>query len=141
MKGLFTLIFVISFSTAFGQYVNQTKNLYSDKEGNLFVIASYTSTNGRMADRTIYLKSRNVNSKSKEMLTWTNGGLDQVERFLDQLMRGFDRGTGSTFQVNFMYVAHVEDTNTIKVNHKTGGVSYFNKTSIQRLQHALKGIE
>ena len=141
MKGFLAIVLIVSFNTAFGQYYNQTQNLYADKGGNLYVVASYTSTGGRMADRTIYLKSQNVNSKSREMLTWTNGSLREVDSFVSQLLRGFDRGVGSTFQVNYLYVAHVEDTNTIKVNHTMGGVSYFNKSRIQILQQALKGMK
>ena len=142
MKNAFIFFFLIVVSnTAFGQYYNQTKTIYSDKQGNLYVVASHTSTNLRVPDKTIYLKSQNVNSKSREMLIWTNGSLNEVDSFVSQLLRGFDRGVGSTFQINYIYVAHVEDANTIKVNHTMGGVSYFNKSRIQMLQQALKGME
>lgn len=142
MRKLLILVFLFSaITTVFGQYYNQTKKLYSDTQGNLFVVASYTSANMRVPDKTVYLKSQNVNSKSREMLTWTNGGFEQIDRFLSQLMDGFRKGVGSTFQINYRYVAHVEDASTIKVNHTMGGVSYFNKSRIQMLQKAIKGME
>lgn len=142
MKKLLTIAFLFtSLSTAFGQYYNQTQKLYSDTQGNLYVVASYTSTNRRVPDKTVYLKSQNVNTRSKEMLTWTNGGFEQIDRFLSQLMDGFSKGVGSTFQINYRYVAYVEDANTIKVNHSMGGVSYFNKSRIQMLQKAIKGMK
>lgn len=141
MRVLLSIVCLFSISTVFGQYSNQTKKVYEDKEGNLYVIASYTSTNMRMPDRTIYLKSRNTNSNSRDMLTWTNRGVGEVESFVDQLLKGFERGKGSTFQVNYIYVASVVDANTIKVNHQMGGVSYFNKSSLQKLKYALKGMK
>jgi hypothetical protein len=135
----FTLLFILN-GNVFAQYHNQTADIYSSKEGNLFVKASYTSTNNSRADRTIFLKSRNANSRSKDMLTWTNGGFNEVNTFINQLLVGLERGTGSTFQIGFMYSANVIDANNLKVYHKNGGYSFFNKTHMLLLKQAIKDI-
>ena len=125
-------------NTAFGQYVNQTGNVYSDKEGNLFVKVSYTSTNMSRSDRSIYLNTRNANSKSKEILTWTNGGYKEVNDFITQLINGLSRGPNASFQINYRYRASVIDSNNLKVYHTTGGFSYFNRTRMLLLLQAIK---
>lgn len=141
--GKFLLLFVmVSFSnTAFGQYVNQSSNVYSDKEGNLFVKVSYTSTNMSRSDRSIYLNTRNANSKSKDVLTWTNGGYKEVNDFITQLINGLSRGPNASFQINYRYRASVIDSNNLKVYHTTGGFSYFNRTRMLMLLQAIKNKE
>lgn len=75
------------------------------------------------------------------MLTWTNGGFREVNNFLNQLMKGFSYGKGTTFQVGFMYSASVVDSNNLKVIHKNGGFSYFNRTHMLLLQQAIKDMK
>lgn len=134
---ILTLLITLS-NTAFAQYVNSTSNVYSDKEGNLFVKVSYTSTNMSRSDRSIYLNTRNANSKSKDMLTWTNGGYKQVNEFITQLINGLGRGPNASFQVNYRYRASVIDSNNLKVYHTNGGFSYFNRTRMLLLLQAIK---
>lgn len=133
-----SLLFLFITSNALAQYTNQTADIYTSKEGNLYVKASYTSTNRSRADRTIFLKSRNVASKSRQMLVWTNGGFNEVNNFIDQLLAGLDRGTGTTFQIGFLHSANVIDANNLKVTNKNGGFSYFNKTHMLLLKQAIK---
>jgi hypothetical protein len=131
------VLIVLSTSGAYAQYVNQTAEIYGNKEGNMYVTASYTSTNGSRSDRTIYLKSRNVESKSRDMLTWTNGGIGQVNNFVDQLITGMSYNKGASFQVNFLHRAVVVDRDNIKLFHKNGGFSYFNRAHILLLKAAI----
>lgn len=135
---LVLMLLTTAYNTCFSQYVNQTSDVYSDKEGNLFVKASYTSTNRSMADRTIYLNTRNANSKSKDMLRWTNGGYKEVNEFITQLITGLSRGPNASFQINYRYRASVVDANNLKVYHTTGGFSYFNRTRMLLLLQAIK---
>lgn len=137
---ILTLLITLN-NTAFAQYVNSTSNVYSDKEGNLFVKASYTSTNMHRADRSIYLNTRNANSNSKDMLTWTNGGYKEVDEFITQLINGLSRGPNASFQINYRYRASVIDANNLKVYHTMGGYSYFNRTRMLLLLQAIRGKE
>lgn len=131
----------MNYGNAFAQYYNQTSDIYSNKEGNLYVKASYTSTNRSRADRTIFLKSRNAASKSRDMLTWTNGDYKEVNVFLDQLIIGLDRGAGARFQIGFLHSASVIDANNLKVFNKNGGFSYFNRTHMFLLKQAIKDLK
>ena len=142
MIKLLTISVLISLtSSAFAQYSNQTSKVYSDKEGNLFVKASYTSTNMHRADRSIYLNTRNANSNSKDMITWTNGGYKEVRAFITQLIDGLGKGPNASFQINYRYRASVVDTNNLKVYHTMGGYSYFNRTRMYLLLQAIKDKE
>ena len=138
---IFLSILLVLGSTAFAQYHNQTADIYASKEGNLYVKASYTSTNMSRADKTIYLKSRNVNSGSKDMINWTNGGYAEVRKFMYTLIDGLSKPQGTTFQVGYVHSANVMDTNNLKVMNTMGGFSYFNKTQMLLLLQAIKGKE
>lgn len=140
-KLLATALLLTLTSTAFAQYTNQTQNIYSSKEGNMYVKASYTSVNRSMADRTIYLNSRNANSRSKDMLTWTNGDFKDVRDFLKELIIGLDRGKDASFQIGYMHRASVMDANNLKVYHVSGGFSYFNKQHMFVLLQAIKDMK
>ncbi len=140
-KLLFTSFLFISSISAFAQYHNQTGDIYTSKEGNLYVKVSYTSTNRSLADKTIFLKSRNENSNSRDMLNWTNGGYEEVRTFMYQLIEGLNKPQGTTFQVGYMYSANVLDQNNLKVMNTLGGFSYFNKKQMFLLLQAIKGRE
>ena len=136
---IFLLILVSNF--AFGQYSNQTSDIYSSKTGNLYVKASYTSTNMHRADRTIYLKSRNENSNSRDMLNWTNGGYKEIREFLYKLINSLEQPTGTRLNIGYMYSANVLDANNIKVINTMGGYSTFNRKEMLLLLQAIRDKE
>ncbi len=120
------------------QYTNQTADIYSSKKGNLYVKGSYTSTNRNMADRTIFLKSRNESSASRDMITWTNGGYEEVKKFIYALIYGLDKPIGSIFQVGYLNSANVVDANNVKVMNTMGGYSHFNRKEMLLLLQAIR---
>ena len=138
MRTFFTSFFLIAvYGSSFGQYTNQTADIYTSKKGNLYVKASYTSTNRSMVDRTIYLKSRNESSQSRDMITWTNGSYKEIEEFLYKLIYGLDKLVGTTFSINYMYSANVLDANNLKVINTMGGYSHFNRKEMLLLLQAI----
>ena len=137
-KLLITILFSSINSLAFCQYTNQTADIYSSKKGNLYVKGSYTSTNRNMADRTIFLKSRNESSASRDMITWTNGGYEEVKKFIYALIYGLDKPIGSIFQVGYLNSANVVDANNVKVMNTMGGYSHFNRKEMLLLLQAIR---
>ncbi|MCF6360837.1 MAG: hypothetical protein L3J29_08765 [Cyclobacteriaceae bacterium] len=138
-KILILAIFIFLSTLANGQYTNQTADVYSSKQGNLFVKASYTSTNRSMSDRTIFLRARNEASSSRDMITWTNGGYDEIRIFIYALIYGLDKPVATTFQVGYLNSANVVDANNLKVMNSTmGGYSHFNRKEMLLLLQAIR---